>query len=267
MNSNKILSSDVLDILFEKRNKAYGAYMLRKFYPNRVKTSLGIMLLLAAIFSGFTFLPEKKITPLVLLPDSDSIIVKTYEERILKEQPQPRAHSQLPVPTQKWLSRIEVVDSADKADDFHDLSNIAIGNTTMIDPPPGDGPGIIEVTGPGEAIPEAPAEKEVDLNVPVEHPDVQASFPGGDQELLKFLERNLRSPEDIDEGNAVQVKIKFVVGYDGNLQSFDVEKDGGKVFNEEVIRVLKKMPRWVPGKKNGRSVPVYHVLPVKFSAE
>lgn len=265
MNSNKILSSDVLDILFEKRNKAYGAYMLRKLYPDRVKTSLGIMLLLAAIFSGFTFLPERKITRLPILPDSDSIIVKTYEERAPKEQPQPRVHSRPLEPAQKWLSRIEVVDSTDKTDDFHDISNIAIGSTTIIDPPAGDGPGIIEVTGPAEAP--AAAEKEADLHEPVAHPDVQASFPGGDQELLKFLERNLRSPEDIDEGNAVQVKIKFVVGYDGNLQSFDVEKDGGRAFNEEVIRVLKKMPRWVPGKKNGRSVPVYHVLPVKFSAE
>lgn len=61
MNSNVILSSSVLDILFEKRNKKYGAYILRKFYPDRVKTSLLIMLGIVVIFSAFTFLPGRKI--------------------------------------------------------------------------------------------------------------------------------------------------------------------------------------------------------------
>ena len=60
MNKNIILKTDVLDIIFEKRNKSYGAYNLRKFYPNRLKLALGFMFIAAAAFSAFTFLPKKK---------------------------------------------------------------------------------------------------------------------------------------------------------------------------------------------------------------
>ena len=58
MNSEMILKTDILDILFEKRNKLYGAYTLRKFYPDRVKTSLLIMLGLVLIFCVFAFIPK-----------------------------------------------------------------------------------------------------------------------------------------------------------------------------------------------------------------
>lgn len=66
------------------------------------------------------------------------------------------------------------------------------------------------------------------------------------------------------EGEMVSVYIKFVVGYDGKLQKFNVVKDGGEVFNNEVIRVLKKMPQWIPGKSKGQNVSVYFTIPVKF---
>jgi hypothetical protein len=56
------------------------------------------------------------------------------------------------------------------------------------------------------------------------------------------------------------------VGYDGKLKKFEVQQDGGKVFNEEVIRVLKKMPDWIPGKTKGENVSVYYAIPVKFLA-
>jgi protein TonB len=59
MNSESIMKSDVLDILFEKRNKAYGAYTLRKFYKNRLIKSIGIMVFTVIVFSAFTFLPER----------------------------------------------------------------------------------------------------------------------------------------------------------------------------------------------------------------
>ena len=56
----------------------------------------------------------------------------------------------------------------------------------------------------------------------------------------------------------------FIVGYDGQLRGFEVTEDGGRLFNNEVIRVLKKMPAWNPGKNAGEDVSVYYSLPVKF---
>jgi len=82
--------------------------------------------------------------------------------------------------------------------------------------------------------------------------------------LRRFLQRNLTNPKEMEEGEEVNVKIKFVVGYDGRLQSFITVQDGGEEFNKEVIRVLKKMPMWEPGKSNGQNVAVYYTIPVKF---
>ena len=89
----------------------------------------------------------------------------------------------------------------------------------------------------------------------------------GQVALKNFLERNLHNPKEMEEGEAVSVKINFVVGYDGKLQSFVTIEDGGEEFNKEVVRVLKKMPDWIPGKSKGQNVSVYYTIPVKFIAE
>jgi periplasmic protein TonB len=268
MNSNKILSSDVLDILFEKRNKKYGAYILRKFYPSRVKTSLFIMLGMSAILSAFTFLPDNKITGSHLYTGNDSIIVKEYESPKEKEQPKEKQHDLPKTSTQKFIDKIAIVDSMEKTDSLHDITHIDIGTVTHIIDAPAGPPDIFPAapTGTGGNLPTVAAAPVVDINAPVDNPDMQASYPGGEKELIKFLQHNLQSPDEMEEGAAVQVRIKFVVGFDGNLQAFDVLQDGGNAFNNEVIRVLKKMPRWDPGKKGGRNVPVYYTLPVKFAA-
>jgi periplasmic protein TonB len=68
----------------------------------------------------------------------------------------------------------------------------------------------------------------------------------------------------LEDGEMVSVRIKFVVGYDGKLKGFTTVQDGGEEFNKEVVRVLKKMPEWIPGKTRGQNVSVYYVIPVKF---
>jgi protein TonB len=80
------------------------------------------------------------------------------------------------------------------------------------------------------------------------------------------MERHLTTPADMGEEEQVEVRVRFVVGFDGKLQSFEIVKDGGTVFNDEVIRVMKKMPDWVPGRSNGEKVSVYFTMPVKFIA-
>lgn len=92
-------------------------------------------------------------------------------------------------------------------------------------------------------------------------------YPGGVKALLDFLKKNLHAPQDVEEGDEVLVKVKFVVDYNGKMESFNIIKSGGDEFDNEVIRVLKKMPLWIPGKSNGENVSVYYVVPVKFTSE
>lgn len=90
------------------------------------------------------------------------------------------------------------------------------------------------------------------------------SYPGGMDALRKFLVRNLENPRDMKEGEVANVKVKFVVGSNGELQSFVTVQDGGNEFNREVMRVFKKMPNWVPGKSKGQNVSVFYTVPIKF---
>jgi len=223
------------------------------------------MLGFAAVVSAFTFLPDKKnINATSII--NDSITVRQLDERP-KDIEKPKAASmpkQKLAPVQTLTAEYETVPDNKPSTVFHDITNMAIGKTTDTTGMSTD-PAEVFPTAPigtGDPAPPAPA-AEPDVKTPVENPDIQASFPGGNKALLDFLQRNLVAPEDISD--AVQVKIKFVVGFDGNLQAFEVVQDGGSDFNNEVVRVLKKMPQWVPGKKGGRNVPVFYVLPVKFA--
>ena len=120
-------------------------------------------------------------------------------------------------------------------------------------------------TGTGINVETAkPEEPVVDILKPMEVAEIMPQYPGGMAALRRFLERNLSNPRELESGELISVKIKFVVGYDGKLKAFDVLQSGGEEFNAEVIKVLKKMPEWIPGKSKGQNVSVYYTIPVKF---
>jgi len=269
MNSELILRSDVLDMLFEKRNKNYGAYTLRKFYNNRLIKSIAIMLLTVIVFSAFTFLPDSdkehvfEITEAgfgQVLPDPK---VPELKPKVTKP-PAGKA-----VPTLKLSSTVQIVNDKDSVDVLKNLDNRAIGSVTSIEPGE-EGKELVGASGTGNEVAiEAPkpAEPVVDVTTPLESAEIKPEFPGGVQALRKFLERNLRNPRELEKDELISVKVRFVVGYDGKLQRFEIAQDGGSEFNNEVMRVLKKMPAWNPGKSHGQNVSVYYVIPVKFIAE
>jgi periplasmic protein TonB len=268
MKTELILKSDVLDILFENRNKDYGAYNLRKFYDNRLMKSVGVMIGVVTILSAFTFIPKKKVVKI-----SDDYSTKMYTlppvKDKMKEPEKPKENHQLKEKVASQIFTTPVVVNKDKepVKTLATLSDTAkIANFTDIGKPgsvpivadPGDG----DVAGKGND-PE-PAKPIIDIITPRDNAEVMPSYPGGMEALRKFLQRNLTNPKEMEEGEEVSVKVKFVVDYDGKLQSFVTVQDGGEEFNKEVVRVLKKMPNWVPGKTNGQNVSVYFTIPVKF---
>ena len=263
------MKSDVLDILFEKRNKAYGAYDLRKFYGNRLMKSVGLMFASVVILSAFTFLPHKKVYDAVpyTIPDDTGLgKVKPDEKKLPEPKPKKVVAELIPAATVKLTSRIVIVQKKDSADKLTDIDKQAIGSTTVTKPGP-DVPTIVTPKypiDPGGGVADVPVKPAIDKTEPIFSPEVMPSFPGGMDALHRFLERNLNNPRDLEEGNAISVKVQFVVGYDGKLQRFQILQDGGEAFNNEVLRVLKKMPAWTPGKSNGENVSVYYTIPVKF---
>jgi protein TonB len=88
-------------------------------------------------------------------------------------------------------------------------------------------------------------------------------FPGGTAALLRFLGRNLQVPEETEEGR-IKVPVKFVVDREGQLTDVEFLTPTADPFKKEILRVIHKMPRWKPGRQNGRAVPVYFTIPIIF---
>ncbi len=268
MKPEHILHADLLDIIFEKRNKSYGAYPLRKYYNERLYKALGILFLFISILSVYALLQKK--TVVYSIPDIDVHPGSIPQTLPPKKIPAPVAQAKPKEKTlekrtdmQQW-NKLIIVDSKDSVDKLHNLvDSMAIGTKT-IKGPTGVKPVIIPVPIPGVTGGGPVKNKAIDKITPVMTAEVMPAFPGGMDALRKFLERNLRNPRDLEQGEMISVKIRFIVGFDGMLKGFETVEDGGPDFNNEVIRVLKRMPEWIPGKTSGENVSVHYTIPVKF---
>ncbi len=114
-----------------------------------------------------------------------------------------------------------------------------------------------------EPEPEKPKEEEIFVAV-----EQQAEFPGGQTALMKWLSNNVRYPESAQQ-NDIQgrVVVRFVVEKDGSIGAATIVKGVDKDLDREALRVVKKMPRWQPGKNNGVAVRSYFNLPVVFKLQ
>jgi periplasmic protein TonB len=276
MKTDAILKADILDIIFENRNKSYGAYTLRKFYNNRLYKALGVTFGFVILLSSFTlFKAKSKFTGGIKIDSAFLVRQVTFDNK----KPEPpkvnippvSATPQKPLPTNAY-THVTITDNP-KAPPIKTLDPNAVIGIADVKVPNGTGSQIpiqmhVSSGGGGKdtvgiLIPQKP----IDKITPSDFAEVMPSYPGGMEELIKFLQKNLQNPDEIEAGQTVAVKIKFVVGYDGTLKSFETVEDGGAAFNNEVIRVLKKMKPWNAGKTKGENVSVYYTIPVKFTTQ
>jgi periplasmic protein TonB len=262
-----ILQADPLDLLFENRNKSYGAYPLRKYYPQRLMISMGVIMSLVILIS-FTY----------LYPDSSSSRMQNHmavpdvmiQEIILKQEikdPIPPARPAAPKPpaTLPYARPVIVADRnvPEPMPTIEKIETSAIGSKTIAGSPDNGEPPVngntIGTTTKQNADP-------VDnTNEILRIAEVMPEFPGGTDALKRFLIKNLRMPENnLEEGAQVKVIARFVVGADGRVRDIEITRPADAEFNAEVIRVIAKMPDWKPGSQNHRNVAVYFNLPVNF---
>lgn len=269
MRIDQILSADTLDLLFDNRNKAYGAYDLRKFYQDRLLKSMAITFFAAGLISLFVFSAKNKEILVFeeIMVETSPVVLQESIPDIPPPVDQPQRQTQK-TDAQKYIKNIVITNKPAEAEPLaKNLDLVAISSKTVLGDPDvtltvGADPGL--KNKPGLAIAAAPVVTKTDIETPRLTAEVMPSYPGGLEALKKFLERNLNNPQDLEDGQVVSVKIRFIVGYDGKLKGFETVEDGGEAFNKEVIRVLKKMKDWNPGKSNGENVSVYYMIPVKF---
>jgi protein TonB len=132
-------------------------------------------------------------------------------------------------------------------------SNAAIGTVTVI----GDPEGLIH---PDEVAAIAPQ-----VEVIPDFVEQMPAFPGGDAEMMKWLQANIVYPV-ISQDNGVEgrVIVRFVVSKDGSIRDVEVARSLDPSCDREAVRVVKKMPNWIVGRQNGNPVAVRYTLPILF---
>ena len=124
-----------------------------------------------------------------------------------------------------------------------------------------------EAEGVDETLvePVPPAREHPDEEQPFSYVEQMPTFPEGHAAMYKFIADNITYPEIAkQEGISGQVIVQFVILSDGTLSKAKVVRGIGGGCNEEALRVVNAMPKWNPGKHNGRPVPVSFTLPIKF---
>lgn len=270
MTSNQILTASFLDILFENRNKAYGAYSIRKAYPKHLMKALGMMLLLVIAFSLFVNSRPKKSINEGGLHDYDTLVVdlEPYHEKEKPREPQTRRTvAAQPETRPDFVPRI--VEEVDE-NPVPDRTDTTIYNPGAENKPAtgSDGGDFVQAeTGPVTTItPEHQSAPEPEKPMIHETADVMPEFPGGTDAWRNYLQRMLRVPDDLETGDRKTVRVRFVVNATGEITDMIVVQSAGAAFDKEVLRVIAKMPKWKPGKQAGKPVAVYYTQPVTFTA-
>ncbi|MEI9958106.1 MAG: energy transducer TonB [Ferruginibacter sp.] len=270
METNKILQADVLDIIFDGKNKQYGAYDLRKSYSKRVKKSLlitGTVALLLFFSSVFANMVGKGRQETIDVVDMELGHIKPPPPAVVPPPPPPpppQAPPPPPLNTIKFVPPVIVpdkdVDPNEKIKDIQDDQAISTitqksDNTNNIVQAPIEDPNSGVVTVP---------KKTDDENTVFVKVEKEAEFDG---DWGNFLKRNLNPEVPSDNGapeSTYTVMVKFVVSKDGSVSEITCENDPGYGICQEAIRVIKKAKKWIPALQNGNYVNAYRRQPITF---
>ena len=266
-------SADALDIVFAHRNKAYGAYQLRRAYAKNLRRALGYALL---VIGGFLALPHilSALGGDAPPPPPEQTIFSMTLPDVDPNSPPPPPPPPPPTPPPPVHASIQFVPPIQEQD------------SKVSEEPPVVAPNDITVQvaattqeGPTDVPPPdfTPPKPAVIVDASPETPDVvwdmggvqkPPTFPGGEKEMLHYLAEQINYPSLARENNIQgNVVLSFVVGKDGLVSDIEVLKDIGGGCGKESIRVVQSMPRWSAGEANGKPVKVKFTLPVRFRLE
>ena len=267
MEVNKILSADILDIIFEGRNKEYGAYELRKTYNKRLTYALlgtaGFLLLMFLIyFLANTISANSKKEMIV----QDVQLEDVKEEK--RNEPPPPPPPKPPEPPKVEMAKFtppkivkdEEVKEEEKPPEVEKLEDTKIGTVNQ------EGVKDEGVVAPPVEL-EAPKKDDEDYDKTFTKVEIESEFPGGTSAWMRYLNKSLRYPQEaIDNEVQGNVIVQFIVDKEGNVS--DVEAvSGPSELRDEAVRVIKKSGKWTPAVQNGRQVKSYKKQPIVFRLE
>jgi len=273
MSKIDLISNDWVDLIFEGKNQAYGAYKLRKGTSRRNIISIIIVVVVALL--AFSVIAIKKIVD----ANTEKVASTQVTELSNLEQKQKKAEVKKQIKVQEPEKVVERVkssvkftapvikkDSEVKPEDEIKTQDQLMQNKAAI--------GSFDVKGNDDANGEVLKAKEViaqpeppkvEENKIFDMVEEMPSFPGGPAALMQFLQSNTHYPAVAQE-NGVQgrVTVSFVVEKDGSITDVQVARSADPSLDKEAVRVVKSMPRWTPGRQNGSTVRVKFNVPVTF---
>jgi protein TonB len=261
-----LTSQKWLELVFEGKNKEYGAYVMRDTSSDRHIKALGIVLI---VVLALIFLPNI-ITSVIPhsggVIQNDGIQIAQIDQEIPEDNQIKEVEPIAPPPLLKeTIKMTELVITKDEVKEEDLMLNqqeltdnqVAISIATV----EGVKEGGVDIADIKEHIVAVKDDKPEIFS----HVEVSPQFPGGDKELLKWLSDNLVYPTiAAEQGIQGQVVLRFVVGPDGSVGQVEVLRSLDPSCDREATRVVKKMPKWIPGKQNGSAVYVWYNLPVRF---
>lgn len=256
-------------IVFEDRNKEYGAFHLRKYYKNSVLTGFIVAALvftstLSAPLIYTRYLGEKpvqdedKVIVVDMLAIEDLFVPPSPPEEEEIKQPEKPVETATVKNLELEVKPDTEVQNEEAPPTDEELTDKQSGAETK------EGSDIVQVAPDPEPVPEPkPEPPKIETWAP-EMPE----FPGGPSQLLKFFSNYLEYTERAEaKGIQGTIRVSFVVNIDGTITDVKIVKGLGYGLDEQVLKAFKRMPKWKPARKGGKAVPLRMVSPVVFTLE
>ena len=271
-----LVSSEWTDLVFQGRNQAYGAYVLRKGTSKRNLWSIILLFLLAVLlFVGLAInhaieankhVANTQEVNLSMIENAKKKAEVKKKEPVVVEQKKEVVQVKSSI---KFTAPVIKKDEDVKPEEEMKTQEELTKTNTAI--------GAFDVKGNTDKGEVLKAEQEIAQPEPPKHEEEnkvfdvveeQPSFPGGPAALQRWLRDNMKYPVVAAEnGIEGRVIVQFVVGKDGSISGVKVVRPVDQSLDKEAVRVVSSMPRWTPGRQNGSSVNVRYTLPVTFKLQ
>jgi periplasmic protein TonB len=268
MDAKQILKADLLDILFEGRNKEYGAYELRKTYNKRITTALiGTVVLILLVLIGSAIAKKlNKDDNVVQLKTTETTLqqIKPNEPPPPPPPPPPKLPPPPPVATIQFTPP-KVVKDEEVIKPPPEIKQI---EEAKVDVKTVEGTKDLGIVAPpseekGTNVVAPPAEKKEDPDKVFTKVEIEAQFPGGPQAWTRYVTKAIQSQidefTDADYGTCV---VRFIVDKTGTVSDVQATTMKGSKLAEIAVNAIRKGPKWTPAQQNGRYVNAYRLQPV-----
>lgn len=269
MDVNKILNADFLDILFDGRNKDYGAYELRKNYDKRLATALAstgglafFIFLLVIVGRGVANAERNRV-------QMHEVSLSAVKDDPVQQIEKPKPPPQQPDPVKVQIDKVtppkivddEKFDEKNEVKDQTEVINVGVTNQVgdkvedFVNPPKVDqGTGVIE------------APKQGNDDAPFTKVEIEAKFPGGDEKWSQYVQREVeRHMDDLQEdGQSGTCEVQFIVDREGNVSNVEALSMKGSKLAEVAVNAIKKGPKWIPAVQNGQPVKAWRRQKITF---